>query len=270
MALRHKGVIVGIKTAHYPGPEFTPVERAVEAATTAGIPVMVDFGRVYPQKTLAELLTKKLRRGDIYTHVYSGLRGELDPSGRANPALSEGRARGIFFDVGHGGGSFAWRVAVPIVGGGFLPDSISTDLHAGSANAGMKDMLNVMSKFLALGLSLDDVILRSTWNPAREIGQERLGNLSVGSPADVAVLRLEKGAFGFVDAFGARLRGEQRLACEMTLRDGKIVYELNGLSRPDWITLPKDYRSTGDPRWDGTRPPPSGRRDPAPPPAARE
>jgi dihydroorotase len=133
----------------------------------------------------------------------------------------------------------------------------------------MKDMLNVMSKFLALGLSLDEVILRSTWNPAREIGQERLGNLSVGSPADVAVLRLEKGAFGFVDVYGARLRGERRLACEMTLRDGKIVYELNGLSRPDWTTLPKDYRHTGDPRWDGTRPLGGGRRDPAPPPAAR-
>ena len=180
MALKYKSVVVGIKTAHYSRPEFTPVERAVEAGTLANIPVMVDFGRVFPQKSLAELLAKKLRPGDIYTHVYSGLRGELDPSGHANPALAEGRKRGIFFDVGHGGGSFAWRVAVPIVQEGFLPDSISTDLHAGSANAGMKDMLNVVSKFLALGLSLEDVILRSTWNPAREIKQEQLGHLSLG------------------------------------------------------------------------------------------
>jgi len=253
MALRHKGVIVGIKTAHYRGPEFTPVERAVEAGRLAGIPVMVDFGRVFPQKTLAELLTKKLRPGDIYTHVYSGLRGELGPLGHANPALFEGRKRGIIFDVGHGGGSFAWRVAVPIIQEGFLPDSISTDLHAGSANSGMKDMLNVMSKFLALGLPLDQVILRSTWNPARELKQEQLGNLAVGSPADVAVLRLEKGAFGFLDGYGARLRGAEKLTCEMTLRDGKIVYELNGLSRPDWTTLPKNYQGTGDSRWDGTR-----------------
>jgi dihydroorotase len=253
MALQHKGLIIGIKTAHYSGPEFTPVERAVEAGTLAGIPVMVDFGRVFPQKSLAELLTKKLRPGDIYTHVYSGLRGELAPSGQANPALFEGRKRGIFFDVGHGGGSFAWRVAVPIVQEGFLPDSISTDLHAGSAIAGMKDMLNVMSKFLALGLSLDDVILRSTWNPAREIKQEQLGHLSVGAPADVAVLGLEKGSFGFLDGYGARLRGAEKLSCEMTLRDGKIVYELNGLSRPEWTSLPKGYRSSGDPRWDGIR-----------------
>jgi dihydroorotase len=253
MAMRHKGLIVGIKTAHYMGRDFTGVDRAVEAGTVAGIPVMVDFGRAYPEKSLAELLTSKLRPGDIYTHVYSGLRGELDPSGRANPALFEGRKRGVIFDVGHGGGSFVWRVAIPIISEGFLPDSISTDLHAGDVNGGMKDMLTVISKFLALRMPLDEVILRSTWNPAREIRQEQLGHLSVGAPADVAVLRLEQGDFGFMDVYGARLRGDRKLTCEMTLRDGKIVYELNGLSRPDWVSLPKNYRSTGDPRWDGIR-----------------
>jgi dihydroorotase len=117
-------------------------------------------------------------------------------------------------------------------------------------NAGMKDMLNVMGKFLALGLSLDDVILRSTWNPAKEIQREELGNLSPGSPADISVLRVEKGDFGFIDMHGARMKGNRRLLCEMTLRDGKIAYDLNGLARPDWTTLPKDYRQTGDPRWD--------------------
>jgi dihydroorotase len=256
MALRYKGVIVGIKTAHYTGPDFTAVDRAVEAGTIAGIPVMVDFGRSNaqtPKKSLEELLSKKLRPGDIYTHVYSGLRGELDPSGHPNPGLIEGRKRGVFFDVGHGSGSFTWRVAVPIIQDGFLPDSFSTDLHNGSLNTSAKDLLNVMSKFLALGMPLADVILRSTWNPAREIRQEQLGHLSVGAPADVAVLRLEQGEFGFIDVYGARLRGSQKLTCEMTLRDGRIVYELNGLSRPDWTSLPKNYRSTSSPRWDGTR-----------------
>ena len=130
MAMRHKGAIVGIKTAHYMGPDFTAVDRAVEAGTIANIPVMVDFGRSSartPKKSLEELLAKKLRPGDIYTHVYSGLRGELDPSGRPNPGLFEGRKRGVLFDVGHGGGSFTWRVAVPIIQEGFLPDSFSTD-----------------------------------------------------------------------------------------------------------------------------------------------
>src|SRR6266566_4735040 len=198
-ALRHKDVIVGVKTAHYAGPEWTPVERAVEAGTQANIPVMVDFGANRPERPMAELVTKKLRPGDIYTHMYSGLRNELDDSGRVNPGMREGRKRGVIFDVGHGGGSFAWRIAMPAMKEGFLPDSISTDLHIGSMNAGMKDMLNVMDKFLAMGMSLDDVVARSTWNPAREIRREGLGNLSIGSPADVAVLRLEKGKYGFVD-----------------------------------------------------------------------
>jgi dihydroorotase len=147
----------------------------------------------------------------------------------------------VIFDVGHGGGSFLWRVAVPAVRADFLPDSISTDLHIGSMNAGMKDMLNVMSKFLALGMPLDEVIRRSTWNPAREVKQDSLGHLSPGAPADVAVLRVERGTFGFVDSFGARMRGDQRLVCELTIREGKVVYDLNGISRPEWTTLPAEY-----------------------------
>ena len=211
MALKHKDVIVGIKTAHYSGPEWTPVENAVAAGTKANIPVMVDFGSNKPERPITELLGKKLRPGDIYTHCYSGLRRELDESGMLNPGMLEGRKRGVIFDVGHGGGSFAWRIAVPAIKQGFLPDSISTDLHIGSMNSGMKDMLNVMGKFLAMGLSVSDVIRRSTWNPAREIRREELGNLSVGSPADVAVLRVETGKFGYTDMYGARLQGKQKL-----------------------------------------------------------
>jgi dihydroorotase len=176
------------------------------------------------------------------------------PSGKVNPALWEARNRGVIFDVGHGGCSFLWRIAFPAVKGGFLPDSISTDLHIGSMNAGMKDMLNVMDKFLAMGLTLEDVILRSTWNPAREIKRTDLGHLSIGASADITVLRVEKGDFGFVDMYGARLRGTQKLICELTFRDGKLVYDLNGLTRPDWDTLPKDYRQTGDVRWDAVSP----------------
>lgn len=260
MARRYPGLIVGIKTAHYAGPEWSPVERAVEAGTTANIPVMVDFGTNHPNtRPVSELVAKKLRPGDIYTHVYSGLRNELLEPGQVNPGLLEGRKRGVIFDVGHGGGSFLWRVAVPAMKAGFVPDSISTDLHIGSMNAGMKDMLNVMDKFLAMGMSLDEVILRSTWNPAREIKHEELGQLSVGALADIAVLKLEKGNFGFVDMNGARLRGTQKLTCELTLRDGKVVYDLNGLTRPDWDKLPKDYRRTGDARWDAVTPAPQPR-----------
>ena len=256
MAQKHKGLIIGIKTAHYAGPEWTPVEHAVEAGTIANIPVMVDFGTNRPERPMSELVTKKLRPGDIYTHMYSGLRNEQDESGHVNPAMLEARKRGVIFDVGHGGGSFAWRIAVPAIKEGFLPDSISTDIHIGSMNSGMKDMLNLMSKFLAMGLSLDDVVARSTWNPAREIHQDDLGNLSVGAPADVAVLRLERGSFGFADMYGARLRGDRKLMAELTLRAGKVVYDLNAITRPDWNTLPRDYKQTGDSRWDAINPVP--------------
>ena len=254
MAKRYPGLIIGIKTAHYAGPEWIPVEHAVEAGKLANIPVMVDFGANKPERPITVLLGQKLRPGDIYTHCYSGLRNELEPDGKLNPGMWAGRKRGVIFDVGHGGGSFAWRIAVPAIKQGFLPDSISTDLHIGSMNAGMKDMLNVMGKFLALGLTPDQIIARSTWNPAREIHHEELGNLSIGSPADIAVIRLEKGSFGFTDMYGARMNSNQKFECEMTVKNGKIVYDLNGLSRPEWTKLPKDYKAIGDPRWDGLNP----------------
>jgi len=254
MAKKYKDVIIGIKTAHYAGPEWTPVEHAVEAGTAAGIPVMVDFGEDHPERPLADLLTKKLRPGDIYTHCFSGLRHELTDDGKVNPGMIEGRKRGVIFDVGHGGGSFAWRIAVPAMQQKFMPDSISTDLHTGSMNSGMKDMLNVMDKFLAMGMSVDDVIIRSTWNPAKEIHREELGNLSVGSPADVTVLRVENGNFGFTDMYGARMMGKQKFTAELTVRNGKVVYDLNGISRVDWKTLPPNYLQTGDASWDGLNP----------------
>jgi dihydroorotase len=251
MALKHKGLIVGVKSAHFMGPEWKPFEQAVEAGRAAGIPVMIDYGANRSERPLYELLTRVLRPGDIYTHCYSGLRGEQDDSGGPSRAVQEGRRRGVIFDVGHGSGSFTWSLAVPMVKAGFLPDSISTDLHANSMNQGMKDMLNVMDKFLSMGVPLASVIERATWNPAKEIRHEELGNLSPGNPADVAVLRVENGRFGFVDMYGGRLDGTQKLICEMTVRDGKVVYDLNGVTRERWDKLPPHYRSQGDPRWDG-------------------
>jgi dihydroorotase len=211
----------------------------------------VDFGQFRPERPFQDLVLKKLRPGDIYTHTYLDRVPMLDDSGRVMPYLFEARKRGVIFDVGHGGGSFLWRQAVPAVKQGFTPDSISTDLHVGSMNAGMKDLLTVMSKFLNIGMTLDDVVARSTWTPASEIHRTELGNLSVGAPADVAVLRLQNGHFGFVDVFGARLQGTKKLVCELTVRQGLVVYDLNGITREDWDKLGK-YGAQGDARWDGT------------------
>jgi len=237
---QHPGLIVGIKTAHYEGPEWDPVDRAVEAGRMTDVPVMVDFGHFVPQRPFQELVLKHLRPGDMYTHTYLGRVPILDGQGKVMPYLFEARKRGVLFDVGHGAGSFLFRQAVPAVKQGFIPDSISTDLHTASMNAGMKDMINVMSKFLNLGMSLQDVILRSTWNPARQIKRPDLGHLGAGSTADVAVLSVQKGNFGFIDIGGGKLIGTQKLECDLTIRDGKVVWDLNGLASPDWKVQAQD------------------------------
>jgi dihydroorotase len=234
MAKQHKDLVVGIKIAHYAGPDWGPVEKSVKAGTLANIPVMVDFATFRAERPFQDLVLKKLRPGDIYTHTYLTAVPMFDGEGRLLPYLLEARKRGIIFDVGHGGGSFSFRQAVPAVKQGFMADSISTDLHVTSMNAGMKDLLNVMSKFLALGVSVQDVVARATWHPAREIHREEFGHLTVGAAADVAVLRLVNGDFGFVDSARRRLRGTQKLVCELTLKGGRTVWDLNGFTSDDW------------------------------------
>ena len=251
MVQSNRDVIVGIKTAHFAGPEWTAVERSIEAGTLANVPVMVDFGTFRPERPFDDLVTKKLRRGDVYTHLYLNSVPMLDAKGQLRPVFAEARKRGVLFDTGHGQGSFLFRLAVPAIRQGFVADTISTDLHLGSMNAGMKDMSVVMSKFLNMGVPLEEVIARSTWAPARAIHHEELGHLSVGAVADIAVFRVEKGNFGFVDVYKARMNGTQRIECELTLRDGRVAWELNGITRDSWDKL-GDYKSQGDARWDAT------------------
>ncbi len=234
-AKQFPGVVVGIKSAHFTGAEWKPFDQAVIAGNIADVPVMIDYGARRIERPLLDLVSTHLRPGDIYTHCFSGLRGEQNPNtGGPSEALLVMRKRGIYCDVGHGGGSFAWTVAAPIVRSGYLPDSISTDLHVGSMNNGMKDLLNVADKLMLLGETMPEVIAEMTSHPAHEIKQEQLGNLSVGSPADVAVLSVETGNFGFVDMYNTRMMGTKKLVCELTLRDGKVVYDLNGISADLW------------------------------------
>jgi dihydroorotase len=234
-AKQFPGVIVGVKSAHFTGPEWKPYDQAVIAGNIANIPVMIDYGSRRIERPLFDLVSTHLRPGDIYTHCFSGLRGEQDPTtGLPSEALLVMKKRGIYCDVGHGGGSFAWTVAAPIVRSGYLPDSISTDLHVGSMNNGMKDMLNIADKLMVVGETIPQVIAQMTSHPAHEIKQDQLGNLSVGSVADVAVLSVETGNFGFVDMYNTKMMGTRKLVCELTLRDGKVVYDLNGISADMW------------------------------------
>ncbi|MBI3695791.1 MAG: amidohydrolase/deacetylase family metallohydrolase [Acidobacteria bacterium] len=244
MAKENADVVVGFKSAHYAGPGWFSIDNAVKAGNLANVPVMVDFGAITKERNLDGLLRDKLRKGDIYTHCYSGHRLEVLADNKVNPAMEAGRQRGIFFDVGFGQASFYWYVAAPAYEQKFYPDSISTDLHARSMNAGMKDMLQCMSKILNLGSSLEDVIRMSTVNPAREIKRPQLGTLDPGAEADIAVLRLDRGDFGLLDSAGAKYPGNRLLASEMTIRKGEVVWDLNGRAAPDWKNFP--YKRRGE------------------------
>lgn len=236
-------LIVGIKAAHYWG-DFSQVERAVEAGERAEVPVMVDFGEHDPPLSLETLLMEKLRPGDIFTHTYSYTRGReavVDENFNVKPYIFKAKERGILFDVGHGGGSLIWHQVIPSMEQQFYPDVISSDLHTDSMNDGMKDMANLMSKFLNMKMSLEDVILRSTWRPAQVIGREDLGHLSEGVPADVAVFNLKEGDFGFLDSRRRTMKGTQKLEAELTLRNGRIVWDLNGRGVPLWDEEPQRY-----------------------------
>jgi dihydroorotase len=232
--------IVGIKLAHFEGADWTPADRAAEAGRLADIPVMVDFGGSNPPLPIEELFMKHLRPGDIFTHCFAQLYGGREyivdnQTGKVKPFVWEAQKRGIVFDVGYGGISFAFSQGLPAIKSGFYPQTISTDLHIGSMNGAMKDMLTTMSKFLALGMDLQIVIKASTWTPARVIKREELGSLSVGSEADIAVLNVREGKFGLFDYTGYKIEANKKLECEMTIRAGKIVYDLNGIADP--VTL---------------------------------
>ena len=237
MAKQYKEYIVGVKLAHFSGFDWTPTDKVVEAGKLANIPVMIDFGGSQPELPLEKLLLEKLRPGDIYTHTYAHVNGRtpiVNENGKVYPYVFKAQNKGVVFDVGHGGGSFVFEQAVPALKQGFFPNSISTDLHTGSMNGGMKDILNVMSKFINLDMPVSEVIAATTWRPAKYIQRLNLGHLSVGSEADITLLQLQKGNFGFIDTNGKKMKGDQKLICEMTIRNGKVVYDLNGLASPDW------------------------------------
>ena len=237
IAKQNKDHVVGVKLAHFMGYDWTPTELAVEAGKLGGIPVMIDFGGSSPELPLDKLFLEKLRPGDIFTHAYAHVNGRtpiVGEDGKVRDYVFKAQKRGIVFDVGHGGGSFLFEQAVPAMEQGLKPDVISTDLHTGSMNGGMKNINNVMSKFLNMGLSIQEIIAATTSKPAKFIQRKDLGHLSVGGLADVTLINIRNGNFGFIDTRGKRMKGNQKLECELTIKDGRVVYDLNGLASSDW------------------------------------
>jgi len=230
MVRRYKDIIVGLRIGHYDGSDWTPFNSALEAANKTNTPLFVECH--LPKYSLQDQLSK-MRPGDIITHSYEQISERMpvvDSTGKLESFVFDAQKRGVLFDVGHGGAGFWFSQAVPAFQQGHAPNTFGTDMHRFSVNAGMKSMLNVMSKYMAIGMSLEDVVLRATWNAAKAIHHEELGNLSEGAVADIAVLSLQNGKFGFVDAGGYRLDGNKKLEAELTIRAGKIVWDLNGLS----------------------------------------
>ena len=240
MARQYSNHIVGVKLAHYNGHDWEPIDRLIEAGTLANIPVMVDFGSATPTLSLETLFMEKLRPGDIYTHVFGGMPGSsreaiVDENYKIRPFIAAAQKRGIVYDVGHGGASFSYKIAVPAIKAGILPNTISSDSHGRSVQSGMKDMTNVMSKFLNMGMSLKEVIAASTWIPANVIKRQELGHLSEGAEADLTIFNVREGDFGFTERTGvAKMKGTKKIEVEMTMRNGKVVWDLNGLSASSW------------------------------------
>jgi dihydroorotase len=235
---QYPDLMVGVKTAHYGRPGWTALERAVEAGKLSNTPIIVDNNIL--SSTGRDTRTKVLeimRPGDIHTHAYNDRHLELVGrfSGKVTPTMWEARKRGVLFDLGHGGGSFLWPVAVRAMKDGFPPDTISTDLHASSIMMQQADMPNCMSKLMNLGMTLQDAVIRSTVAPAKAIHRfPALGTLGLDRTADIAVLQLQRGVFAFKDAWGKKLLGAQKLEAVMTIRDGKVAYDVKGLAYPRW------------------------------------
>jgi dihydroorotase len=230
VAQEYRNYIVGIKLAHYKGAEWKPVDQAISAGNKVNMPVMIDFGESVPPLSIQELFLTHMRPGDIFTHCFAELSGResIVDTGtkKLKPFVWAAKKRGIIYDLGCGEISFSFSQAIPAVKAGFYPNSISTDMHANKKYR-MNDMLDLMSKFLALGMSIPEVIGTVTWNPAREIRHEELGNISEGAIADLAILQVCNDNIIFYDDAGYKIDGKKRFECETTIKSGKIVYRLN-------------------------------------------
>jgi dihydroorotase len=247
-AATHDDVCVGIKTAHYWTTEpfddehrpWASVDATVEAGELCKMPVMVDFWPRPPERSYPDLLLKHLRPGDIHTHVFARQFPIIDEQGEVYDYMREARKKGIHFDLGHGAASFWYRAAMPAIADRFPPDSISTDLHMGNINGHVHSMLDTMSKCLAMGMSLQEVIYRSTVTPARAIHRPQLGSLTPGSEADVAILGVLEGNFYYRDCGWACIEAQHRLECAITLRAGEVVWDRHGMTCPHLQEIPEE------------------------------
>jgi dihydroorotase len=205
-----------------PSAGLRPLYLAREAADSVRLPMMV-----HPQNAWCENLDDILavmRKGDVLTHCFHGFAcGLLDDSGNLRPSVQDAMERGVIFDVGHGQGSFKWEVAERAIEKGLLPFTISSDLHIYNVEGPVFDLATTLSKFLYLGMSLDDVLARATRHPAQVLGKsDQIGSLKIGACGDAVVFNLESGSFDFEDAHGQFRTAKKRLTPTNVIRAGKV------------------------------------------------
>ena len=227
VAEENRGLIVGFKirfSEQYTGRnDLEGMKRARIAADAAQLPLMIHIGGSY--SPLGEFLGM-MKKGDVVTHAFnSHPHGIVDTSGKITPEVREARRRGVLFDVGHGAGSFSFKVIEDCLQDEFLPDTISSDLYSANVHGPVHDLATTLSKFLLLGLSLNETLARCTWNSARvfNFGAD-IGTLKPGSEADLAVLDLYEGEFTFTDSDGKKRSGKKLLQPVVTVRGGKLFY----------------------------------------------
>ena len=223
VANAHPGVVIGIKVRlgrHASGIHgMTPLSYAMQVAEETGLPLMVHIDE--PPPTYVEVV-ERLRPGDVLTHCFRPFPNTpLDGAGGVRPEVQAARDRGVFFDIGHGKGSFAFETARKMLAAGFPPDTISSDVHALCAEGPAFDQVTTMSKFLHLGMSLTDVVRASTETAAAILTRPDLADLSVGSAADISVLSLDEGSFDLVDVVGETVTADRRLTSAGVVRAGR-------------------------------------------------
>lgn len=226
LAREHADLVVGAKARMgTPTVGRTGVDglrQAKIAAAALDLPVMVHIGSGPPA---IDEVVAELGNGDILTHCLTGQDMRIvDQNGELLPSVAAARERGMLLDLGHGSGSFAFRVAEPLLAAGLLPETLSTDIHQMSVYGPMFDLPTVLSKFLAMGITLEDVIERATAAPARLLGMEgRIGTLAPGAEADIAVFEVKQGSFAFYDIARDVRHGDELLVNELTMIGGRVL-----------------------------------------------
>ena len=223
VANANRDVIVGIKVRvglHASGTSgIVPLDMALEVANEVGLPLMAHID--HPPPSYEEVIAR-LRPGDILTHAFRPFpNAPIGPQGKVKPEVLEARARGVKFDIGHGKGSFAFKTARAMLANGFLPDTISSDVHTLCINGPAFDQVTTLSKFLCLGMPLGDVIAASTVNAAMALRRPELGSLKAGSVGDATILSIEEGGFDYVDVVGEHMTGDRRIASEGVVIAGR-------------------------------------------------